>query len=86
MIDLYNAATNQLRRTATGGVLNVVVGALEEEGVCVKDYFISTAPQSMCPPGEGREPILSASWGGRGGGGGGATPCGGGEVSEAKRR
>jgi len=43
MIDLYNAATNQLLGSITETDLNVLVDALEEEGVNDQDYYIDTA-------------------------------------------
>ena len=43
MIDLYNAATNQLLGSITETDLKVLVDALEEEGVNDQDYYIDTA-------------------------------------------
>ena len=43
MIDLYNAATNQLLGTITDADLKVLVDALEEESAQDQDYYIDTA-------------------------------------------
>ena len=43
MIDLYNAATNQLIGTITEADLQVLRDALEAESVDDQDYFIDTA-------------------------------------------
>ena len=68
MIDLYNAATNQLLGTITDADLKVLVDALEEESAQDQDYYIDTAtithhrqarrvhpPFQMLTPGEGPE-------------------------------
>jgi hypothetical protein len=43
MIDLYNAATNQLLGSITEADLQVLVGGLEEESEQDQDYYIDRA-------------------------------------------
>jgi hypothetical protein len=43
MIDLYNAATNQLLGSITEPDLKVLVDALEEESAQDQDYYIQAA-------------------------------------------
>jgi len=43
MIDLYNAATNQLLGSITEPDLQVLVDALEEESTQDRDYFVDAA-------------------------------------------
>ena len=43
MIDLYNAATNQLLDSVTDADLQVLIDKLEEESSEDRDYYIDTA-------------------------------------------
>ena len=58
MIDLYNAATNQLLGSITETDLNVLVDALEEEGVNDQDYYIDTATIDVIADGKATEHLV----------------------------
>jgi hypothetical protein len=59
MIDLYNAATNQLLGTITEADLKVLVDALEEEGVNDQDYFIDAATIDVIADGKATEHLVA---------------------------
>jgi len=58
MIDLYNAATNQLLGSITDADLKVLVDALEEEGVRDQDYYIDTATIDVIADGKATEHLV----------------------------
>jgi len=58
MIDLYNAATNQLLGQITEADLQVLVDALEEEGVNDQDYFIDAATIDVIADGKATEHLV----------------------------
>ena len=58
MIDLYNAATNQLLGQITDGDLKTLVDALEEEGVNDQDYFIDRATIDVIADGTATEHLV----------------------------
>jgi len=58
MIDLYNAATNQLLGQITEADLKVLVDALEEEGVNDQDYFIDAATIDVIADGKATEHLV----------------------------
>jgi len=58
MIDLYNAATNQLLGSITDADLKVLVDALEEEGVHDQDYYIDTATIDVIADGKATEHLV----------------------------
>jgi hypothetical protein len=58
MIDLYNAATNQLLGSITETDLKVLVDALEEEGVNDQDYYIDTATIDVIADGKATEHLV----------------------------
>ena len=58
MIDLYNAATNQLLGTITEADLKVLVDALEEEGINDQDYYIDTATIDVIADGKATEHLV----------------------------
>ena len=58
MIDLYNAATNQLLGQITDGDLKTLVDALEEEGVNDQDYFITGATIDVITDGTATEHLV----------------------------
>jgi hypothetical protein len=58
MIDLYNAATNELLGQITEADLKVLVDALEEEGVNDRDYFIDTATIDVIADGKATEHLV----------------------------
>ncbi len=51
MIDLYNAATNQLLGSITEPDLQVLVDALEEESTQDRDYYIDAATIALIADG-----------------------------------
>jgi hypothetical protein len=59
MIDIYNAATNQLLGTITEADLKVLVDALEEEGVNDQDYFIDAATIDVIADGKATEHLVA---------------------------
>ena len=58
MIDLYNAATNQLIGNITEADLKVLVDHLEEESAEDQDYFIDQATIDFMADGEATEHLL----------------------------
>jgi hypothetical protein len=58
MIDLYNAATNQLLGSITEADLKVLVDALEEEGVNDQDYYIDRATIDVIADGKATEHLV----------------------------
>jgi hypothetical protein len=58
MIDLYNAATNQVLGSITEADLNVLVDALEEEGVNDQDYYIDAATIDVIADGKATEHLV----------------------------
>ncbi|HEX3644428.1 MAG TPA: hypothetical protein VHT95_02405 [Vicinamibacterales bacterium] len=58
MIDLYDAATNQLLGNITEADLKVLVDALEEEGLHDRDYYIDRATVDVIADGKATEHLL----------------------------
>ena len=58
MIDLYNATTNQLLGTITEADLQVLIDALEEEGVNDQDYFIDAPTIDVIADGKATEHLV----------------------------
>jgi hypothetical protein len=58
MIDVYNAATNELLGHITEADLKVLVDALEEEGVNDQDYYIDTATIDVIADGKATEHLV----------------------------
>ena len=58
MIDLYNATTNQLLGSITEADLQVLIDALEEEGVNDQDYFIDAATIDVIADGKATEHLV----------------------------
>jgi hypothetical protein len=58
MIDLYNATTNQLLGAITEADLQVLIDALEEEGVNDQDYFIDAATIDVIADGKATEHLV----------------------------
>jgi hypothetical protein len=58
MIDLYNAATNQVLGSITEADLKVLVDALEEEGVNDQDYYIDAATIDVIADGKATEHLV----------------------------
>jgi hypothetical protein len=58
MIDLYNAATNQVIGSITEADLKVLVDALEEEGVNDQDYYINRATIDVIADGKATEHLV----------------------------
>jgi hypothetical protein len=58
MIDLYDAATNQLLGNITEADLKVLVDALEEEGLDDQDYYIDRATVDVIADGKATEHLL----------------------------
>jgi hypothetical protein len=58
MIDLYNATTNQLIGSITEADLQVLIDALEEEGVNDQDYFIDAATIDVVADGKATEHLV----------------------------
>jgi hypothetical protein len=58
MIDLYNAATNQVLGSITEADLKVLVDALEEEGVNDQDYYIDRATIDVIADGKATEHLV----------------------------
>jgi hypothetical protein len=59
MIDLYNATTNQLIGNITEADLQVLVDALEEEGIKDQDYYIDAATIDVIGDGQATEHLLT---------------------------
>jgi hypothetical protein len=58
MIDLYNAATNQLLGSITEPDLQVLVDALEEESAQDRDYYIDAATIDLIADGKATEHLV----------------------------
>ena len=58
MIDLYDAATNQLLGNITEADLKVLADALEEEGLYDQDYYIDRATIDVIADGKATEHLL----------------------------
>ena len=58
MIDLYNAATNQLIGSVTEADLQVLVDALEEESSQDQDYYIDGATIDVLGDGRATDHLL----------------------------
>ena len=58
MIDLYNAATNQLLGSITEADLKVLVDALEEEGLYDQDYYIDRATIDVVADGKATDHLV----------------------------
>jgi len=59
MIDLYNAATNQLVGSITEADLKVLVDALEEESPEDQDYYIDAATIDLLGDGRATDHLLA---------------------------
>ena len=59
MIDLYNAATNQLVGSITETDLKVLVDALEEESPRDQDYYIDAATIDLLGDGRATDHLLA---------------------------
>ena len=59
MIDLYNAATNQLLGSITEPDLQVLVDALEEESTQDRDYYIDAATIDLIADGKATEHLVN---------------------------
>jgi hypothetical protein len=58
MIDLYNAATNQLLGNITESDLTVLQDALEEESLQDQDYYITAATIDVIADGKATEHLV----------------------------
>jgi len=58
MIDLYNAATNQLLGTITEADLKILQDALEEESAQDQDYYITGATIDVIADGRATEHLV----------------------------
>lgn len=58
MIDLYNAATNQLLGSITDADLQVLIDALEEESSEDQDYYIDHATIDLLADGRPSDHLL----------------------------
>jgi hypothetical protein len=58
MIDVYNAATNQLIGSITEADLQVLVDALEEESQQDQDYYIDAATIDVIADGKATEHLV----------------------------
>jgi hypothetical protein len=58
MIDLYNAATNQLLGSVTEADLQVLIDALEEESEDDQDYYIDKATIEFLADGRPSDHLL----------------------------
>jgi len=59
MIDLYNAATNQLVGSVSEADLQVLIDCLEEESSEDEDYYIDEATLDVLAQGGASEQLLS---------------------------
>lgn len=59
MIDLYNAATNQLLGSITEADLQVLIDGLEEESAEDQDYYIDQATIDMLADGRPSDHLLA---------------------------
>ena len=58
MIDLYNAATNQLLGSITDADLQVLIDGLEEESAEDQDYYIDQATLDLLADGRPSDHLL----------------------------
>lgn len=58
MIDLYNAATNQLVGSITESDLQVLADALEEESLQDQDYYIDAATIDLIADGKATDHLV----------------------------
>jgi hypothetical protein len=58
MIDLYNAATNQLLGSITEADLKVLVDALEEESIDDRDYYIDASTIDLIADGRASDHLV----------------------------
>jgi hypothetical protein len=58
MIDLYNAATNQLLGSITEPDLQVLADALEEESLQDQDYYIDAATIDLIADGKATDHLV----------------------------
>jgi len=58
MIDVYNAATNELVGSITEADLQVLVGGLEEESPQDQDYYIDAATIDLLGDGRATDHLL----------------------------
>ena len=58
MIDLYDKTTNQLLGAITEADLQVLMDALEEEGIHDQDYFINSATIDVIADGKATEHLV----------------------------
>ena len=58
MIDLYNAATNQLLGSITEPDLQVLIDALEEESTQDRDYYIDLATIDLIADGKASDHLV----------------------------
>ena len=58
MIDLYNAATNELIGNITEADLKVLVEGMEEESTTDQDYFIDTATIDVLADGRATDHLV----------------------------
>lgn len=58
MIDLYNAATNQLLGSITEPELQVLVDVLEEESTVDRDYYIDAATIDLIADGKATDHLV----------------------------
>jgi hypothetical protein len=58
MIDLYNATTNMLIGSITEPDLRVLTGALEEESVQDRDYYIDAATIDLMADGSATDHLV----------------------------
>ena len=58
MIDLYNAATNQLLGSITEADLQVLIDALEEESLQDRDYYIDAATIDVIADGRASDHLV----------------------------
>jgi hypothetical protein len=58
MIDLYNAATNQVLGSITEADLKVLIDALEEESLEDRDYYIDAATIDLIADGRATEHLV----------------------------
>jgi hypothetical protein len=58
MVDLYNAATNQLLGSITEADLQVLIGGLEEESSEDQDYYVDQATIDLLADGRPSDHLL----------------------------
>lgn len=59
MIDVYNAATNQLLGSITEPDLQVLIDALEEESLQDRDYYIDAATIDLIADGRATDHLVN---------------------------